>query len=160
MIYVDSREKKWSHIEKWFDVHGVEYTKGVALQTADYINPDNPKVIIDRKANLAEIAGNLSLALMKSGHTNESRFRKEVLRAYRDRVRFVVLIEGTNCKDVHDVAKLPRLNEYSAHTGKWLFEKMFEFSMAYGVEWEFCHKNETARRICELLEVEYDEGRD
>lgn len=160
MIYVDSREKKWQHIAKWFDEHGVEYTSDVALATGDYINPNNPKIIVDRKANLTEIAGNLSLALMKSGKTNESRFRHEVERAYRDRVRFVVLVEGTNCKDVHDVANIARLNKYTQHTGRWLFEKMFEFSMAYGVEWEFCHKNETARRICELLEVEYDKGRD
>lgn len=156
MIYVDSREKRWQHIEDWFKAHGVEYRPSVALATADYINPDNPKTIVDRKANLSEIAGNLSTCKMKSGKTNESRFRREVLRAYRSKVRFIVLIEGTNCTCVQDVAKVARINEYTKHTGQWLFQQMFEFENAYGVEWMFCKKSETAKRICELLEVDYD----
>jgi hypothetical protein len=29
---------------------------------------------------------------------------------------------------------------------------MFEMSIAYGVEWQFCRKNETAKKILEILE--------
>lgn len=81
------------------------------------------------------------------------RFTREAARAKESGVRLIVLIEGTNCKSVKDVCGWK--SKYSKHSGKWLNDKMFTLTLTYGVEWQFCKRNETAKRILELL----DDGR-
>lgn len=148
MINVDSREKKWNHIQEYFDEKGVQYTFPIKLDVGDYFNTENPNVVIDRKADLQELCKNL----MK-GKNNETRFIKECRRAREQGVRFIVLIEGTKCKQVTDVRTWK--SKYSKHTGIWLEREMFLLFMAYKVEWQFCRKDQTAKRILELLG--YDE---
>lgn len=147
MIIIDSREKKWEHIQKYFDDHEVEYVFPQKLDTGDYFNTENPLIVVDRKANLQEICMNLS-----KGQGNIVRFTNEVKRAKADGMRFIVLIEGTNAKSVKDIATWK--SKYSKHTGKWLVDKMFQLTVGYGVEWVFCKKNETAKKILELLEYD------
>lgn len=149
MIIIDSREKKWEHIQKYFDKHEIRYVFPQKLDTGDYANTENPFVVIDRKANLQEICGNLS-----NGKNNIVRFVNEAKRAKQNRIRFIVLIEGTSAKSAKDIAKWK--SKYSKHTGKWLIDKMFQLTVAYNVEWVFCRKNETAKKILEILE--YAEG--
>lgn len=144
MIIVDTREKSWEHIKSFFDKNGIDYTVR-KLDTGDYANTDNPSVLIDRKANLQEVCSNL----MK-GKENRTRFVKECQRAFSDKVRFIVLIEGTNCKTIADVKGWN--SKYSKHSGKWLYDEMFRLFLAYGIEWQFCKKNETGKKILELLE--------
>lgn len=151
MIVIDSREKKWEHIKKYFDDNKVEYLFPKKLDAGDYMNTEKPLIVIDRKANLQEICSNLS-----SGAENIIRFTKEAIRAKENGIRFIVLIEGTAARTTRDVAKWK--SKYTKHTGKWLVNKMFEMTLAYNVEWVFCKKNETAKKILELLE--YDIGRD
>lgn len=147
MIVVDSREQKWEHIQSYFDEHGIAYVFPQKLDTGDYVNTECPDVIVDRKANLQEICGNLS-----SGKGNIIRFTNECKRAKAEHKRFIVLIEGTNCKSVDDLVGWK--SKYSKHTGKWLQQKMFEMSIAYGVEWQFCTKKVTAKKILEILNYE------
>ena len=144
MIIVDTREKSWEHIKSFFDKNGIDY-EVKKLDTGDYSNTENPSVLIDRKANLQEVCSNL----MK-GKENRTRFVKECQRAFSDHVRFIVLIEGTNCKTIADVKGWK--SKYSKHTGKWLYDEMFRLFLAYNVEWLFCKKNETGKKILELLE--------
>lgn len=146
MIYVDTREKKWEHIKKYFDSHNIEYAS-IALPTGDYISTERPQIIIDRKHNLQEICGNLS-----NGKENINRFVAECKRAHETKARFIVLIEGTNAKSVRDLSGWK--SRYSRHTGKWLVDKMFNLTVSYGVEWQFCKSNETAKKILELLEYD------
>lgn len=147
MIRVDSREKKWSHIQQYFDEKGVEYIFPIKLDVGDYFNTDNSKVVVDRKANLQEVCTNL----MK-GKNNETRFIKECRRAKEQGIRFIVLVEGNNYKTVSDVRTWK--SKYSKHTGIWLEREMFLLFMAYGVEWQFCRKDQTAKKILELLEYD------
>lgn len=149
MILVDSREKKWSHIQQYFEENGIDYKFPLKLDVGDYFNTDNPTVVIDRKANLQEVCTNL----MK-GKNNGTRFIKECKRAKEKNIRFIVLIEGTNCKEVADVRQWK--SKYSKHTGIWLEREMFLLFMAYKVEWYFCRKDQTAKKILELLEYETD----
>lgn len=144
MIIVDTREQKWDHIRDYFDRNGIEYVIQ-KLDEGDYLNTDCPVVVIDRKANLQEIATNLS-----SGKGNIIRFVKECRRAQEKKLRFIVLIEGTSCQAMKDVATWQ--SKYTKHTGKWLTDKMFNLTVSYDVEWMFCKKNETARKILEVLE--------
>lgn len=144
MIIVDTREQKWDHIRDYFDRNGIEYVIQ-KLDEGDYLNTDCPVVVIDRKANLQEIATNLS-----SGKGNIIRFVKECRRAQEKKMRFIVLIEGTSCQTMKDVATWQ--SKYTKQTGKWLTDKMFNLTVSYDVEWMFCKKNETARKILEVLE--------
>lgn len=148
MIIIDSREKKYSHITEYFDAHDVDY-KVEKLGTGDYINSDNPTVIVDRKQNLQEICTNLS-----KGKENVSRFTRECKRAFDAKLRFVVLIEGTNYRELNQIKDWK--SKYSKHTGRWLLGEMFRLTMAYKVEWILCRKNETAKRILEILNYTED----
>lgn len=143
MIVIDSREKKFDHIRNYFDLHGVAYEVS-KLDEGDYQNTENPTITIDRKASLQEICTNLS-----KGEENIIRFTKEAKRAREKQLRFVVLIEGTNARTVRDLHGWK--SKYSKHTGKWLVDRMFDLTLTYSVEWMFCKKNETAKKILELL---------
>lgn len=143
-ILVDSREKKWQHIEEYFTKQGIQYVFPHKLDVGDYYNTESPDVVIDRKANLQEVCTNLS-----KGKSNHTRFALECKRAFQQHLRFIVLIEGTNCRNTADVKNWK--SKYSKHTGYWLCNEMFKLTMAYNVEWMFCKKNETAKKILELL---------
>ena len=146
MIIVDTREQKWDHIRAYFEEHGVEYVV-LKLDEGDYANTEHPGIVVDRKANLQEICGNLA-----AGNGNIIRFINECKRAKDNNKRMIVLIEGTSCRKISDLATWR--SKYSKHTGKWLTDKMFSLTVSYDVEWMFCRKNETAKRILNLLEYE------
>lgn len=149
MIIVDSREKKWDHIRKYFEANGIEF-EIKKLDAGDYFSTDQGDVVVDRKQNLQELCGNLS-----KGNGNIIRFTNECRRAKEQGIRLVVLIEGTNCQTVKDVSSWK--SKYTKHSGKWLTDKMFNLTVSYNVEWQFCKKNETAAKILEILK--YDSGR-
>lgn len=150
MLIVDTREKRWKHIEEYFWSHNIAY-KMQKLDIGDYMLTENPRVSIDRKANLDEIGSNLM-----SGKGNYHRFLKEVKRAKMSGVHLIVLIEGTNCRRVEDV-KLWR-SKYSNITGGWLFRQMQNLTYGYGIEWRFCRSNQTAKTILKLLKGERTDG--
>lgn len=150
MIIVDSREKKWDHIRDYFDRNGVEYAVR-KLDVGDYLNTDNDRIVIDRKHNLQELASNLS-----KGDENIMRFTREAARAKTANMRLIVLIEGTGCESTKDVIKWH--SRFSNHSGRWLNDKMFNLTISYHIEWQFCKKTETAIKILEILQ--YDNGRD
>lgn len=150
MLIVDTREQKWKHIEEYLESHNIVY-KMQKLDIGDYMLTENPRVSIDRKANLDEIGSNLM-----SGKGNYHRFLKEVKRAKMSGVRLIVLIEGTSCKRVEDV-KLWK-SKYTRITGGWLFRQMQNLTYGYGIEWRFCRSNQTAKTILELLKGETTDG--
>jgi len=147
MIIIDSREKNYKHITDYFGVHSVPFLVE-KLETGDYFNTDNPSVLVDRKANLDEICGNLI-----KGKSRHARFARECQRAFKDKIRFVVLIEGTTYTNIDEVKTWK--SYFSKCDGRWLVNEMFRLTMAYGVEWKFCRKNETPQKILEILG--YDE---
>lgn len=147
MIIVDSREKKWDHIKDYFDKNNVEYVFPRKLDSGDYFNTDNPGIVIDRKANLQELCGNLS-----RGEKNIIRFTSECKRAKQQQLRLIVLIEGTNFREIRELSGWR--SKYGNYTGKWLSDRMFNLTISYNVEWMFCRKNETAKKILEVLQYE------
>ena len=144
MIIIVSREKKFEHIKAYFDKHGIPYEVR-KLNTGDYFNTDNPSVVVDRKANLQEACSNLS-----AGKSNRIRFTDECKRAFAEHIRLIVLIEGTNYKELDEIKAWK--SKHSWHTGRWLLDGMFRLSVAFGVEWRLCRKNLTAKTILELLD--------
>ena len=147
-IITDSREKA-RIIEgtlRYFDDHGIKHYSS-KLIVGDYMNIDNPKVIIDRKHNLSELANNL---------TNDSgRFMREVRLAKELGIQMIVLCEqGAWVKGIKDVAewrnpmqgKIPY-----AISGKDLMERIYRVHIAYDVDFLFCDKRSTGKKIVELL---------
>ena len=143
MIIVDSREKKWSHIAQYFDKHSVPY-KVEKLDTGDYAAEGHDSIVVDRKSSLDEVASNLL--------TNDSnRFWREIRRSRVGRIKLIVLVEcGSAYRNIKDVASWN--SKYSIKiTGRRLMEEMYRTHISYGVEWIFCDKRSSGRKIIELL---------
>lgn len=148
MIQIDTREKPQAiaGIKAFFDKHDIEYIDK-KMDIADYCVVGNENLVIDRKRNLQEVAQNLC-------SNDRGRFWREVRLAYRNHVRMIVLVEQSGINDVRDVKNWQ--SKYQRLSGARLQEEMYRIALAYGVEWQFCHKNSTGKRICELLGVTYE----
>lgn len=146
--YIDSREKKFDHIKSYFDKHEIEYEIR-KLDVGDYQIEGKPQISVDRKRNLQELSKNLMNA------KDHSRFWKEVRRAREQKIKLFVLVEhGGQIKSIEDVAKWT--DKYSGVSGRSLANEIYRVHIAYGVEFLFCDKRSTARRIIEILEGKND----
>ena len=147
-IVVDTREKPRAivRIMQTFETEGVEVVRR-ALPFGDYIDPDRPGIVIDRKQNLLEVTSNCV--------QDRARFLREVDRANRAGWRLIVLVEHSNrVKCLEDVIKWnnPRLKVSPlAVDGPRLFRIMHAMGNKFGFEWAFCDKIHTGKRIIEIL---------
>ena len=152
-LIVDTREKPRAIrlIMEEFDRQGVTVVRR-ALNFADYFNPERPDVVIDRKQNLQEVAGNVV--------QQRARFVREIERCNRAGCHMIVLVEhGGKIKSLEDVIgwKNPRLKESPlAVSGERLYRIMSAMASHYGIEWQFCDKRVTGKRIIQMLEVKTD----
>lgn len=144
MYYFDSREKKNGHIIDYFNRHNIEYEIR-KLDTADYWNDENPNVLIDKKKDLNELATNLCSA-------DSPRFYREVRRAHSEKKKLIILVEhGPSIKSLADVSQWT--SKYSKISGSRLQAEMYRVAIAYNIQFEFCSKQNTGKRIVELLSV-------
>lgn len=94
-VVIDTREKQIDHILKAFKKNNIDYTRR-ALPMGDYIiegpNGHVPNVVIERKASIDELVGNLLDTSTKDENGN-NRFIRELLRAKRANKKFILLIE-------------------------------------------------------------------
>jgi ERCC4-type nuclease len=147
-IVVDTREKPRVivRIMDTFRREGIEVERR-ALPFGDYLDPDRPGIVIDRKQNLNEVAFNLV--------QDRARFLREVDRANRNGWRLIVLVEHSNrIRSIEDVIKWnnPRLKVSPlAVDGPRLFRIMHAMGNKYGFGWAFCDKAHTGKKIIELL---------
>jgi ERCC4-type nuclease len=142
-LIVDTREKKNTHILKYFILHDVDYIER-KLDVADYQIEGKPDIAIDRKQNLEELARNLM------NRADHSRFWKEVRRAKESGIKMIILCEhGKGINAIPDVAKWQ--SKYTTVTGRALMDEIYRVHIAYGVEFLFCSKRSTGKRILELL---------
>ena len=148
VIHVDTREKERAivRIMKTFQAEGVEVVRR-ALPFGDYLNPDRPGIVIDRKQTLIEVASNLV--------QDRVRFLREVDRANRAGWRLIVLVEHSNrIRCLEDVIQWnnPRLKESPyAVSGERLYKIMHAMGKYYHFEWDFCDQVHTGQKIIELL---------
>lgn len=143
MYYFDTRERKNQHILDYFNRHNIEY-EIKKLDTADYWNDENPNVLIDRKQNLNEVAQNLC-------SPDSSRFWREMRRSCSEKKKMIILVEhGPNIKSLSDVSQWT--SKYSKISGSRLQAEMYRLGIAYNIQFEFCSKRSTGKRIMELLE--------
>ena len=147
MIIVDTRERKWDHVRTYFERRGIPYQVR-KLDFGDYMVPGG-SVSVDRKQNLDELAANLCTS-------DRKRFWNEIRNAKKHGIRLVILCEhGGSIHKVMDV--LGWKSAYSKITGQQIYRAMFQVAAAYGVEFQFCDKRSTGRRIIEILEEENGE---
>lgn len=168
VIQIDTREKNdvIKGIVAEFEKQGIKFVR-TKLFVGDYVSLDNPRTVIDRKHNLAELCANTSDVPKKdsSGHfkrypngeleTELKRFTNEIKRANDLGIKLIILCEhGGKVKTLEDVANWvnPRLKESPlAVSGERLYKKLYMISKTYGVEFVFCDKRNTGKKIIELL---------
>lgn len=147
-VQIDSREHAHAitKILAEFDRRGVKWFVS-KLPVGDYISLDNPRLSIDRKQSLSEVYNNLC--------QQHKRFKAELIRANELGIKLIILVEhGGAIRSLESVREWtnPRL-KYSpyAWNGERLYGVMRTVADRYGVEWEFCDKRQTGRRIIEIL---------
>lgn len=142
MIICDTREQKNQRILQYFETHDIPYVER-KLDTGDYMDSEKMDVTIDRKQNLGELLHNMC-------SSDKSRFWREIRRSREEGIKFIILCEhGGKYKTIRDVANYK--SQYSRISGRELMERMYAAHIAYGVEFLFCDKRSTGRRIAELL---------
>ena len=130
VIQVDSREQKYEHVTRYFDSQGIKWVKSKCV-VGDYVNLENPMVVIDRKKDLQELE-----------------FAREL--GYR----LIVLVEEPTITTLTNVCSWynwRRKKNPRAVDGKTLYKIMLTMSQKYGVEWQFTKKEDCGKRIIELL---------
>ena len=147
-LWIDSREK-WTqpqssdtHLSAYFDRHGIDW-EVKKLDVGDYMLEGNDTISVDRKASIDELASNLL------NREDKSRFMREVRRAKESGLHLVVLIESNKYKSIPDLREWR--SKYSGISGRSLMDAIYKTHISYGVEFLFCPKISTGRRIIELL---------
>ena len=81
---------------------------------------------------------------------DKSRFWREVRRAREQGIKLIVLCEhGGKIKTIKDIAGWS--SPYSPVSGRALMDEIYKCHISYGVEFLFCSKKSTGKRIVELL---------
>ena len=152
VIQVDTREQKCEHVTKYFDSQGIKWVKSKCV-VADYVNLENPMVVIDRKKDLQEVAGNVC--------QQHERFIRELELAKELGYKMIVLVEEptmTCSEDVCHWYNWRRKKNPKAITGRTLYKIMLTISQKYDVEWKFTSKEKCGERIVELLGGNYEQA--
>lgn len=150
-IIEDTRQKDGKHDIKHraFDASGVRVTR-CKLPYGDYALP--PKVAVDTKENLGEIAQNIA-----NEHT---RFRNECVAALTDGCQLYILVENLDgirsVDDVHKWDNPELMFRPKAVTGARLEKSMKTMTERYGVKFVFCTPEEAASVIIEILSGRYE----
>lgn len=171
IIQIDSREKARAikKIVAEFDRHGVKHPVS-KLMVGDYMNYDNPRLIIDRKQNLSELCSNVC--------QDHERFRRELIKAQENGIQMVILVEhGKGIRSLEDVIWWENPRRWKRvkdpDTGRWaeietkameghvLYKVLRTQERKYGVKFLFCEKKDTGKEIIRILSGDgYDQGRD
>lgn len=178
-IQIDSREKAKAiqKILAEFDSQGIKYFTS-KLFCGDYQSLDNARLCIDRKQSLSELCNNLGqkhaqfkaelmraqemgikmIVLCEHGgkiksFENVAEWINPRQKTYEKKIRESFGIK----KELDFETEVTELKSHGAKiqkppmSGAEISQKMITMSERYGVEWLFCTKPETGRRIIELL---------
>lgn len=145
-IIEDSRQKEHAHELKhkaWDDDGTVLYR--CKLPYGDYALP--PRVSVDTKANLEEIANNLCGA-----RSERERVEREEKLALKLHGKLIYLIETPDVKTKTDlIGKSILLKSGQIVSGEQLMRAIEKHEHVYGSAFEFCAPEESAKRIEEIL---------
>jgi hypothetical protein len=143
IIICDTREKGNDYILKYFDKVNQDYIVS-KLDAGDYMIYKNYKTIIDKKAGLLELAGNLCRT------SEHERVKREISKARElGCVDFIFLICENKIKTVEDIANWT--NKNTQVKGSTLLKVMTTMKERYGVKFIIVPKKEMGQKIVELL---------
>lgn len=140
-IIVDTREQKWHHIESSlkatetpFELRKLnygDYSCEVLDEHSEVISLQN-KVVIERKANLDELAGNFT--------KGRERFDREFRRAVDDKAKVFLLVENASYEGI-------LTHSYrSKFSPKSFLATLFSWQAKYNITVIFC-KRETSGQV-------------
>lgn len=162
-IIIDTREKPKAieKIVKEFDLQGIKYVRS-KLFCGDYQSLDNARLVIDRKQDLQELCGNVC--------QQHERFKNELIRAIEHGIKIVILCEhGEDIKSLEDVwfwqnprrtavrwktvngKKVKEIVSAKAVNGNQLYKSLCTIRNRYNVDFVFCSKSESGKRIIDIL---------
>lgn len=149
VIIEDTRQQHGKHNLKgiFFANNNIKVIRQ-CLFVGDYTRLDNQMVAIDTKKDVVEIAANIC------GQQHE-RFRNECLRAQEYGIKLVVLIEEDADLETWKSPRKKNGTPYTHVSGKTLKKAMQTMTDKYGVEFDFCRKEDAGAKIIELLGGEY-----
>ena len=168
MIFIhDTRDQAGKHknVVGYLTAQGHEVVRS-KLYVGDISLLHSQSICIDLKGmGLQEVYSNLV--------QQHERFKAECVRAQKASIRLIILVEEDGIADLDGVAAWdnPRIRQYAdlvmAHSrGKLLSKKlpsrppissqrlanmMRVMSAKYGVEWQFCRKEDAGKRVVEIL---------
>ena len=168
VIIHDTRDQNGKHknVERYLIEHGHEIVRS-KMYVGDISKLTDQSVCIDLKGmGLQEVYSNLV--------QQHERFKAECIRAQNASIRLIILVEEDGITDLDGVTTWdnPRIRQYAdlvmAHSrGKRLSKKlpsrppissqrlcnmMRVMSARYGVEWQFCRKEDAGKRVVEILQ--------
>ena len=149
IIQTDSREKARAieNILKEFDKQRVQYIVS-KLYAGDYINIENPFLIIDRKQNIREIASNVT--------SEHKRFKAELEKVKEIGAKMIILIEedtidGKPIESLEDIMLWEPKPGQGTVSGMRVYKILANWVRVYPLEVQFCNKRHTGKRIIEIL---------
>ena len=143
----DTRQKAEKHKKKheFFTAENIDVIR-CALPFGDYAPP--PKVAVDTKQNIAEIAYN-----MCGPAKEKKRFKNECVKAREAGCKLIFLIEDGKYTQINDIYD----NNVMLHSGQIISGEQLATAMhvmreRYGCEFLFCKPSKTGEMILKLLE--------
>ena len=146
-IIEDTRQKTGKHENKhrYWDDAGTEWIRS-ALAFGDYWPA--PKIAVDTKENIQEIASNMCGAVKE-----RNRFREECKKAKSFGCKLIFLIEDSRYNEINDLwGEKIWIHTGQTIPGDQLAKAMMIMQERYGIEFWFCDPEESGRVIEELLE--------
>lgn len=141
VVLTDSREQVNGHILSWLDKKGIPHTER-ALETGDYSAQlgeysFEDEVVVERKANLDEIARNLT--------AGRDRFEREFTRAKAHNTKVFLVVENASWSDIflHNYRSRVKPEAFAATLLSW--------QVRFNLTITFCKSTETANIIHKTL---------
>lgn len=134
-IICDTREQINGHVTGWLDKNGIQH-QSRALETGDYTAlldgySFEYEVVVERKANLDEIAGNFT--------NGRDRFERELIRAKAHGIKVFLIVENATWTDIF-------LHNYRSKLHpKSFFGTLCSWQAEYNLTVIFCKPSETAQ---------------
>ena len=145
VIYEDTRQQSGKHdnISAQLSAAGIEIRR-TKLANGDYAVP--PPISVDTKKGMSEVYQDIV--------GDHERFRAECIRAQNDGTKLVILVECENIRRIEDVEHWHnplQTRGIKVRPSKAVMRSMQTMADKYGIEWQFCRKTETGKRIIEIL---------
>ena len=146
-VIEDTRQKQGKHdnISSYFASVGVPMIRR-CLPVGDYMISTNNGISVDTKIGIDEVCLDLG--------SENARFRREIDRSLKSKIKLIILIEDKRFKSISDIAswKNPNYAKKAVYMdGKELARRMRSAEISYGIRFEFCSKKSTGEKILNIL---------